>query len=90
MGGIIEKIKKWLICVWMLTLIMTTFMVFLTILKKYDTNHYKAKAAQNDMIAAQYRMQTEQYKSETARLNLELSEAKLRAFIRAYNREEDK
>ena len=51
---------------------------------KYSQNHHKASMAYNDMKASEYRMMTEQYKSETARLNLELTEAKIKAFVKAY------
>lgn len=74
----------WLINTALLLLTLCLFMVFMILVDKYNKNHNLAVMAFNDMEASRYRMLTEQYKSETARHQLEMSDIKLRAFLKMY------
>ena len=81
MGG---KLRSFLVNLILTVSLMCLVMVFFILCNNYEITHNKAEATRNDLKASEYRMLTEQYKSENARLNLDLSEAKLQAFLKAF------
>lgn len=48
-------------------------------------NKFKTDINKNDLKASEYRMLAEKYKSENALINKEMSEAKLKAYIKIYS-----
>lgn len=81
MGG---KLKSFLINLILVVFLMCLVMGFFILCNNYEITHNKLEVARNDRKASEYRMLTEQYRSENARLNYEMSEAKLQAFLKIY------
>ena len=86
MGG---RIKTFLINTGLVVVLMCLVMCFLILCNKYEQTHNTAQLTYNEMKASEYKALTEQYKSETARLNYEIAEARLNAFLKKYGGEND-
>lgn len=65
-------------------LIACLVMIFMILCNQYNKTHYYAAVAYNEMKATEYRMKAEQYRMETVKLHLEVEEARLNLFIKAY------
>jgi len=78
------KIRNLLINLTLVLLIMSLFMFFLILCEKYNETHYSAAKAFNEMKAAEYKAKAEQHKMETAKLHLDVEEARLQAFLNTY------
>ena len=59
-------------------------LIFMILCNQYNRTHYYAVEAYNERKATEYRMKAEQHRMETARLHLEVEEARLKLFIKAY------
>lgn len=84
-----DRIRRYLINVVLACVMACLVAEFFILCDKYTQNHYRASTAYNEMKASEYKMQMEQYRMETARLNFECSEAKLRTFLKAYGGVQD-
>ena len=84
-----DRIKLYLINVVLACTMACLVAQFFILCDKYTQNHYKTATAYNEMKSSEYQMQTEQFKMETARLNFECSEAKLKAFLKIYGGDQD-
>ena len=85
MGG---KLKALLINTILVFSALCLLMFFLLMLKQYDVNNYKAQMYENDKKASEYRVRTEAYKMELAKVKLEMETAHLQAFLKYYGGED--
>ena len=83
-----KKVREFLINTALVLLSCTLLLIMALVLENYNKAHYLAESAKNDLKASEYRMQTEMLKRENAKVQLEVSEAHLKAFIKVYSKEE--